>query len=888
MRFFSGISIHLLLGLASFVLMLIFLGIGMGTLAGIREMAMLASEVRRQDLPSILENQRFFINVENLRRLAEVVYVAKDSQVRRSARIDAQAMVSELSFSRNKDFHAQARTVTRMIIELEKRSEEVRAAALALREAAREFGGTLHLLSAYMEDIQRIRQVFQSYDEASMSTVGSIDTMLYNASLFEKQRRKDEESFNFIRRQCEDNARTQATLGVVCSRQRKLYGDYLAAQEAFVEGEAHAREQWEVIDGALREMLDNVSSDAEFVVTDALTSIERHAAAINGNAGLVFAAGLLAFLAYLSMLHWHIVRPIRWTTRKLQDIQQGKLHETMPVIRVSELRTVGKLLDMFSEHLAELYSYTSGLEESAAEKRDLEGLMRAVFQASTDGHCLWSIDGLHMANEDFLRLLGVRDLAELKDQWENLGFSSQDILTGIYNRFFVEGVSEKQVRELTLRTASGEPLPCEVSYIPVTYRGKNCVFSYMRDMRMQKRTEDALRSAKEEAEEAARVKSDFLARMSHEIRTPMNGVLGLAHLALEHSPPPRQRDYLEKIQASARILLGVINDILDFSKIESGKLQLEKACFSFAGMLSTIVDLFQDQAREKGLRFVLEKDEGIPTLVVGDELRLSQVLLNLCGNAVKFTEQGEVRLRIQVTEDTAASQRLRFSVIDSGVGMTREQMTGLFQAFAQADSSTTRKYGGTGLGLAISKLLVEMMGGGITVRSEPGVGSVFEFAVLLEKVDEARMKQAEHAAAAEAPAARDLKGLRMLLVEDNEINQEIAVALLEDLGIAVLVAGNGEEALALLERRDVDGVLMDIQMPVMDGLTAAARIRKSARAEVRNLPVIAMTAHAMREDREKSLLAGMNDHLTKPINVDELRQKLEKWIFPRPRGRAMR
>ncbi|MDR2489135.1 MAG: response regulator [Desulfovibrio sp.] len=879
MRFPFRIGIHLFLGQASFLLALIFLIIAVGMLTSIKEMASLSSAVRQKSMPDILETQHIFISVENLRRFAEVVYVAKDPQVRRSARVDAQAMVAELALSsRDKDFYAQSRALVQLIIELENRCEAVSEASLYLQSLAREFALALDMMIDYVSDIQRMRRIFQAHSETSMFTVGSIDAMAYNRKLFEQQQHKDKEGFLFIRRQCEDHVKIQASLEKVCSRQQTLYDEYVAAQEKFMESKAYAHGQWEVVDGALREMLDEASSGSEFIVTDALTAIEQRAAAIDGSAVLVFVAGLLCLLFYLVILHWYIVRPIRWTARKLRDIQQGELYGPMPVIRITELHTVGKLLDMFSEHLAELYSYASGLEEYATEKRDLERLMRAVFQTSVDGYCIWSLDGLHMANEEFLRLLGVQNLTELDEQWEHLGFSSKEAMSHIYDEVLAEG---RLRRELTLHTTAGEWLPCEVTYIPIEYHEKKCIFSYMRDMRMQKHTEEELRFAKEEAEQAAKVKSDFLARMSHEIRTPMNGVLGLAHLALEHAPPPQQKAYLEKIQASAKILLGVINDILDFSKIESGKLQLEKVCFSFSGMLSTIVDLFQGQAQTKNLRFVLEKDKDIPTFVIGDELRLSQVLLNLCGNALKFTEQGEVTLRVEIVSVKEKTFWLRFSVIDSGVGMTEKQLTGIFQAFAQADSSTTRKYGGSGLGLAIGKLLVEMMGGGIRVQSFPGKGSTFQFVIPLGKADEADIRKAENTVQKEeGKTRRDLKGLRILLVEDNEINQEIAVALLEDLGIIVQVAGNGEEAIHLLGEHDVDGIFMDIQMPVMDGLTAARCIREKGRVGIRNVPIIAMTAHAMQEDREKSLLAGMNDHITKPIDVDELRRKLETWIFP--------
>ena len=866
------------MGLASSLLMLVFLVISVGALSTISEIARLSSDVRQKNLPAILESQRSFINMESLRRIAEVAYVSDDPQVRRSARIDAQALAAESVFTRDNDFHQRAQALSKLITELVTRRDAAYRNGLRLKELALDFSRTMHLMAAYVPNIQVTQDVFQAYAATSLPGAGPIDTSSRSVVLFEKQAKKDLESFAVIQQHCENYAGPYSVLAEVCARQRSIFASYMETRDLLLENDSSAREQWHIVDGALREMRDNLSSDSEFVTTDALTSIERRSAAADSAAWLVFAGGLAFFAIYLFVLHWYIVRPIRWTAQKLQEIQQGSLHGALPVIRIAEMHNVGDLLDKFSEHLVELYSHASQLEEDVAEKRDLESLMRTVFLASMDGYCVWSLEGVHVANQGFLRLVGLQDTDEIPENRERLGFSSMVELTAIYGRVLAEGWYRK---EMLLRNVNDEKLPCEVTYLPITYRGKTCILSYFRDMRMQKRTEEELRYAKEAAEEAAKVKSDFLARMSHEIRTPMNGVLGLTHLALEHSPPPMQKTYLEKIQASARILLGVINDILDFSKMESGKFTLARESFSFSNMLSTVVDLFQGQADAKHLRFTLDKDDGIPAFVMGDELRLSQVLLNLCSNAIKFTEQGEVTLHIAVAEESANTVWLRFSVIDSGLGMTGEQLAGLFQPFAQADTSTTRKYGGTGLGLVISKLLVEMMGGEISVKSTPGEGSTFQFSIPLDKARAEEEKgEASDAAGRENADARNLRGLCVLLVEDNEINQEIAVSLLESFGITVAVAGNGLEAVTLLEALDVDGIFMDIQMPVMDGLTAARLIREKGRDCVKNVPIIAMTAHAMQEDRDKSLTAGMNDHITKPIDVDELRRKLERWVFP--------
>ncbi len=377
------------------------------------------------------------------------------------------------------------------------------------------------------------------------------------------------------------------------------------------------------------------------------------------------------------------------------------------------------------------------------------------------------------------------------------------------------------------------------------------------------------------AEAANLAQRDFLARMSHEIRTPMNGVLGMTHLAMQADPPPAQLEYLKKIQSSASLLLGIINDILDFSRIEAGKLSLEKRAFSLREMVENIRELIAPRAKEKGLDFTINQDESVPERAAGDGLRLSQVLLNLLGNATKFTPAGYVRLDMSARLRPSGALRLTCTIRDSGIGLSAEEQAGLFQPFSQADSSISRKFGGTGLGLSISKALVELMGGAISVRSEPDKGSEFSFFVDLEPVDEPREAEEEK----EQPGA-DIRhdGLAFLLVEDNAINQEIAQAVLSALGADVDVADNGEEGLRAFLRKDYALILMDVRMPVMDGLEATRRIRSSGKHDAGTVPIIAMTAKAMREDREASHAAGMDGHIAKPIDVDELKTALFKQL----------
>ncbi|MDR2055669.1 MAG: response regulator [Desulfovibrio sp.] len=381
-------------------------------------------------------------------------------------------------------------------------------------------------------------------------------------------------------------------------------------------------------------------------------------------------------------------------------------------------------------------------------------------------------------------------------------------------------------------------------------------------------TDITQRKALELAEATNLAQKSFLARMSHELRTPMNGVLGMTHLALLADPPPRQRGYLKKIQSSASLLLGIINDILDFSRIEAGKMEVENRVFNLHDALQNIRELILPRTESKNVDLVFRLDETVPQFVEGDELRLSQVLLNLLGNAAKFTSQGGIALMVDAQSLPDEKIRLQCLVRDSGIGMTEKQLSLLFQPFSQADVSTSRKFGGTGLGLAISKALVELMGGEISVASETGRGSEFSFFVVLGAVDEASYLSG--ASEVREVPQQHYNGFTFLLVEDNIINQEIALELLTGMEAAVDLAENGEEAVRAFLDKDYDLIFMDVRLPVMDGLEATRRIRASDKHDAAVVPIIAMTANAMQEDQEESRLAGMNGHLAKPIDVQAL------------------
>jgi signal transduction histidine kinase/CheY-like chemotaxis protein len=378
------------------------------------------------------------------------------------------------------------------------------------------------------------------------------------------------------------------------------------------------------------------------------------------------------------------------------------------------------------------------------------------------------------------------------------------------------------------------------------------------------------------AESAASAKSSFLANMSHEIRTPMNAILGMSRRLGDTHLNPRQRNYLDKIQGAADGLLTVIDDILDFSKVDAGKLDLENTAFAYGEVLQRLDDVLSLRASEKGLTLRYESDSDVPPFLRGDPYRLGQVLLNLAGNAIKFTERGEVVVHAGVEADDGETVRLAITVRDTGIGLTETQRTELFEVFAQGDASMTRRFGGAGLGLAISQRLTRLMGGQITVASEPGVGSDFTVHVPLGRAAPSEVARTEKPAALDTAALDRLSGARVLLAEDNEVNQELGRELLEDAGMRVTVVPDGQAAIEALRRMPHDLVLMDVQMPGVDGYTATGWLREDPR--LNTIPIIALTAHALPEAHERSLAMGMDDHVTKPFTPEDLYRALLAWL----------
>jgi len=751
---------------------------------------------------------------------------------------------------------------------------------------------------------------------------------------------------------------------------------------------------------------------------------------------------LLLMLMLGAVLRWRVTRPLQRLEQAARELTGSQAPATVREDGPSEVRQLAR---SFNNMSGRIQAAQSALENSRAH-------LASIIDSAMDA--IITVDGdlrIRVFNPAAARMFGCAEseaVGQPLDRFIPAGFRAGH---GAQMRHFAErgGQHRRMMRNAVVQALrrDGDAFPAEVSISHETHQGEHLYLAIVRDVterqhaeaeiqalnatlesRVAQRTaaladanarlleqEIELREAKTAAEQSTRLKSDFLANMSHEIRTPLNSVIGLSHLALKHATEARQRDYLEKIERSGQHLLGLINDILDFSKIEANKLQVEHLPFDLSQVLDGFAHLLTERASSKGLELVFNVARDVPDHLTGDPLRLNQMLINYGNNAVKFTDRGEIELRVRPLEQDEHGVLLRFEVRDTGIGIAPEQQAHLFHSFHQADSSTSRKYGGTGLGLAIVQRLAQLMGGEVGVNSKPGQGSTFWFSArfgkrnagvlgaltrpqlagrrvlvvddnqsaiesleaqldamafahqscnqgemalaavqladtngqpfevllldwqmpgmdgleLARRLGELPLRQpprlvlvtaygredvieeatahgfaavlakpvnpsalldtllgvlgsdpgARVAAAPPAPqdsALARLRGARVLLVEDNEINQQVASELLRDHGLHVDIAGNGQVALDRLDESGYDLVLMDMQMPVMDGLTATRRIREQA--QWAELPIVAMTANAMTEDRQRCLDAGMNDFVAKPIEPDRLLKVLQHWL----------
>ena len=604
----------------------------------------------------------------------------------------------------------------------------------------------------------------------------------------------------------------------------------------------------------------------------------------------IFFTLILMMALFLVLIHY-VNRPLEYLEAYATKVSESDVNENvyMPYAKLtremSDLkRAVNKMVERNNARYRELNSSQIAMRETEAKYKDIfYNANEGVFQITPTGRML-------TVNPALAQILGYASVDEMLDVYENPppGIYTdtakiREMLSLIGKYGYVKDI------EYLAHRKDKTPITTLVdAHVIHDEAGKVLYYEgLMRDITERKRL-DELRIAKEAAEKTAQSKNEFLANISHEIRTPMNAIIGFSNLALQNNLTPKLRRYLSTISGSAQNLLHLINDILDFSKIEAEHLEIENVDFRLDEVIRNISEIASLKAQEKGVRFTLSIAPDVPPALIGDPLRLNQVLLNLTNNAVKFTPSGSVSVRVVARDLSPESCRLTFFVEDTGIGMTEAQMSKLFQPFSQADSSITRRFGGTGLGLAICKRLVEIMDGQIQVQSQPGMGSIFSFTVGFDRPGPDSGAPPDANAAFGNPADQKVRecesdrieDAEVLLVEDNIINQQLTTELLEGMGLRVDIANTGPEALERINAAAYDLIFMDVQLPGMSGLEATARIRKIDR--LTDIPIVAMTAHDTASTKKECLAAGMNDFIAKPLDVELLMSVLVKWLAPRP------
>ena len=665
----------------------------------------------------------------------------------------------------------------------------------------------------------------------------------------------------------------------------KVPGDFVA--QMFAEGQGSVEYEAE---GATRYAVFTTQAPINWLFALSISKremLEQRDAFLAFIGGITFVVLCLNAVAF-SLFGQSLARRIRASLDCVEKLEEGELSARITRIEVSD--EIGQLQQGIN-------AMGQRIEQRTRHQIDSDAKYRRIVDTATEGICVVELDNrISFANAGMAEMLGVSAESLAGRLFTDFAFAD-DVEARSGSAASPQAPGSEQY-ERRLRRADGRTLWTHVSATPIRDENGQITgtFGMYTDITVSKQATNEMRaqhdkleemvasrtaelsSAKEAAEAANQAKSIFLANMSHELRTPLNGIMGMTDLALRKATDPKLIDWLGKSKSSSQHLLTVINDILDISKIEAGRLTLEEKEFSLSETIAGTIALQEAAAQIKGLSVSASYGAELPDAVCGDAVRVRQILMNFLGNAIKFSDRGEIRVVVSVVEQDGDRLLVRIEVIDQGIGIRPGQQERLFHAFTQGDDSTSRKYGGTGLGLIISKRIANLMGGDVGVSSQEGAGSTFWATVRLRQVIATKSGEAENqpAEAVLGTLTRLFKGTRILLAEDDPVNQEVEAYLLKDAGLVVDIAENGREAVTMASQNSYALILMDMQMPVMNGLDATRAIRQLP--AMAHVPILAMTANAFNDDRNNCLAAGMNDHIGKPVEPDVLCATILDWL----------
>ncbi|MDR3154767.1 MAG: hypothetical protein LBW85_11000 [Deltaproteobacteria bacterium] len=773
-------------------------------------------------LPELVDTQKLLLSIENLRRFAEVAYVSRVSKSRREARLSAREIVAETIFISSEDLHEDALRVSRIIDNivrlrtgLEKEQETIESSSVIYLQS-------LESLGPYLRTPQDRQTVFGLFLEFFLSPREDFAVRPHSeaSSAFQKHIRDVQLVCDRLAPDLGPSGQS-ALEGAMRNIDSSLH--MIEASLARIDAaNTDLNDQWFEIDQILRGMRDRIRIGGESNVESALSRISEAARRASRNTLIMFASLIALLAVHFALLYVFMSKPLKWTSRKLQEIQDGILDTPAPVIRVREVADLARLLDRFSSRIGDLYSQANRFEAEAAAKKDIEEIMRAVFIASLDGYVVWRNGGVELVSPMTLKLLGLDGREEFLEGHRRFGFSARRLAEVTKMAAFEKSVRE----ETTLTSKYGTQVPVELTHLPVTLRGNDCLLTYIRDLRRQKRSEEALREAKEQAEAAATAKIEFLANMSHEIMTPMNGILGLIRMVLSCPLESEQRQRLAKAEDEAMRFTSVMQDILDYSAIDVGNVGRAQADFRIEEVLKAALDGRAAAAYAKGLDLFMKIPPMREAVFSGDLALLYKVLDRLVDNAVKFTDRGYVSVEAAelLAEERAgdsSSVALLFTVNDTGSGISPGESSRLFSAFSQVDGSAARRHRGTGLGLAFAKKAVELMGGRLWCDSRPGMGSSFHFT--------ARFRASEPSAA-RLGSDMAFRGKAAVVCAPATPGREALLEFLNYFFLDLRVADTAEEALNLMDAQgpSPDVVLADVK--VRGGPDQLARALQDRRA----------------------------------------------------------